>query len=96
MITWLIVLIAVLGILFIAKLSHLKHKLSIILLLTFLLFIYLSFVKVVNSNSIDLGSANGFFSGVKLYFSWLGHAFGNMKVITGNVVRMDWFSNSTG
>ncbi len=96
MITWLIVLAIVLGILFVAKLSHLKHKLSIIFLMVFLLFLYLSFVKVLSSNSVELDSAKGFFSGIKLYFSWLGQTFGNLKVITGNAVRMNWFSNSTG
>lgn len=96
MIAWIIVLAAVLAILFIAKLSHLKHKLSIIALIGFVLIVMLTFMKVANTNSLDVGSTSGFFSGVKLYFSWLGNAFNNFKVLTGNVVRMDWFSNSTG
>ena len=51
---------------------------------------------VINANSVDLTSASGIFSSVRLYFSWLGHSFDNLQVLTGNVVRMDWFGNSTG
>lgn len=94
--TWIIILLAILGIVFIAKLSHLKHKISISFAILFLLFIYLSFVKVLNSNELDVNSAGEFFSATKLYFSWLGHAFSNIKVLTGNAIRMDWFTNSTG
>ena len=95
-ITWIIILVAVLGMLFIGKLSHIKHRLSIILLILFLLLIYLSFVRVAGGSSVDLKSASGFFDGIKLYFSWLGHLFANMKIITGNAVRMEWFGNATG
>jgi hypothetical protein len=96
MIGWILIIAAILGIVFIAQLSHFKHKFSVIFLVLFLLFLVFSFLAVANSNSLHLGSATGFFSGIKLYFSWLGHAFDNMRVITGNVVRMDWFTNSTG
>ena len=96
-ITWLIILIAVLAILFLARIKSAKHKISLILLVLFILFVYFSFTGVAKSNSIDLSSASGVFSAGKLYFSWLGHAFGNAKTITGNAVRMDWFpANSTG
>ena len=92
---WIIILIAFLAVLFIAKLSHLKHKLSIIFLLVFLLFIGFSFMKVADTNSVEIDSASGFMSAAQLYMSWLGHAFDNMRVLTGNAVRMNWFSNST-
>jgi len=93
---WLILILAVLGIAFIAQLSHLKHKAGIIALIVFLAFMGITFVLVARANSVDLGSSSGFFSGIKLYFSWIGHALGNLKVLTGNAVRMEWFSNSTG
>ena len=93
--TWIIVIAAVLGILFIAKLSHLKHKFSMIFLVLFVLLLYLSFAKVASIHSVDLGSVSGFASGMKVYLSWIGNAFDNMRVITGNAARVDWFSNST-
>jgi len=93
---WLVVLVAILGVLFVAKLSHLKHRLSITGLILFLLFVYITFVVIADNNSVDIGSFKGFFTGIKVYFSWLGHIFGNVRTITGNVVRMDWITNSTG
>lgn len=92
------ILIAIAAIAVILKLQmgHLKQKFFIIVLIVIFLFFGITFVKVVNANSINLSSASGVFSGVKLYFSWLGHSFDNLQVLTGNVVRMNWFSNSTG
>jgi purine-cytosine permease-like protein len=91
-----VILVAVLGIMFIAKLSHMKHKISVISVIVLCLFLYLSFVGVAHTNSIKISSFTEFFTAGKLYFSWLGHVFDNMRTITGNVVRMDWMTNSTG
>ena len=96
MLTWIIVFAAVIGILLITQLNHFKHKFGVIILILFLLFLSLSFMNVINDNSVDLSSTSGFFSAFKLYFSWLGHVFDNMKVITGNAVRMNWAGNSSG
>lgn len=96
MIEWIIVILAIAGIVLIAKFSHLKHRFGVILLIVFLLFIYLTFSSVVSNNNINLKTASGLFKGIKLYFSWLGHAFDNLKVLTGNAIKMDWGTNSTG
>lgn len=96
MISWVIILIGVLAIAFISKLSHLKHKLSITMVILFLLFLVLSFNNVVMNNSVNLASPSGIVSAMQLYFSWLGQVLGNLQVVTGNVVRMDWSGNFTG
>lgn len=95
---WWIVVGAILAIVIVTKLihfKHLKHKISAIAIVCLLLFLGLSFMKITQTNSVDLKSPTGIFSGINLYFSWLGQVFGNVKVITGNVVRMDWFGNLT-
>ena len=89
---WIILVLGILGIVFIAKLSHLKHKLSISFVVGFILLLVLSFLKVASTNGIELSGLPGFFSAVQVYFFWMGHVFDNLRVITGNVVRMDWFS----
>lgn len=94
MLFWILLILGVLAIYFILKLSHLKYKVSLTFLIGFLLFLILTFVKVISNNSIELSSPTGIFSAVKLYFSWLGHVFSNIKVITGNMIKMDWFPSN--
>lgn len=96
MIGWIILILAIVAIFFLIKMKHLKHQFWIILALLFLVFIYLSFTSVIKANDIDLKSPSGIFAASKLYFSWIWHAFSNVKVLTGNAVRMEWFGNSTG
>lgn len=91
-IIWLLIIAAILIVLFITKLSHLKHKFSTSAIVIFGLLIIVTFLKVANTNSVDLWSFDGFFSGLKIYFLWLGHFADNLRVVTGNVIRMDWFS----
>ena len=89
---WILLIVGILGIIFITKLSHLKNKLSMSLLVIFVLFIVITFLKVADANGIELTSVPAFFSAITVYFFWIGHVFDNLRVVTGNVVRMDWFS----
>jgi len=91
---WLLIVLLVIAMLVVSKLvhfKHLKHKLTAIIIVLLLFFLYLSFTTIVKNNSITLSNVSGIFSAVKIYFSWLVHVFGNLKDITGNVVKMDWF-----
>jgi len=97
MIGWvLLILVAAFIVVFKFNIGEMKHKIYFFFVLLFLSLFIFTFIKVIDANSVDLTSASGIFSSVKLYFSWLGHAFDNMQVLTGNVVRMDWFGNATG
>ena len=98
MIGWILLILFVVVLVVILKINigDFKYKTYFFLVLFFLVLFIFTFVKVVNANSVDLNSASGVFSGVKLYFIWLGHAFDNVQVLTGNAVRMNWFGNSTG
>ena len=95
MIGWIILIGAIAAIVFLAQLSHFRHRFRIMALVIVLLLLSLTFIKVASINSVELGSASGVFSAVKVYFLWLGHIFDNLRTITGNIVRMDWFSVSS-
>ena len=93
---WVIILIAVVAVFVVSKaihFKHFKHKVCAIALILLLLFIFSTFTAVIKSNSIDLKTASGVISAGKIYFSWLGQAFGNLRVLTGNAIRMDWMPN---
>ncbi|MEK6886010.1 MAG: hypothetical protein AABX17_03525 [Nanoarchaeota archaeon] len=98
MIGWILLILvaAALIVVFKMNIGEMKHKIYLFFVLLFFVVFIFTFMKVVNANSVDLTSASGIFSSVKLYFSWLGHAFSNVQVLTGNVVRMNWFGNMTG
>ena len=99
MVNWLLILIAVIAIFVVSKMIHFKHwkhRMTAILIILFLLFVGLTFLKVSSNNSLDFKSPAGILSAAKIYFSWLVQVFNNVKIITGNVVRMDWSGNLTG
>jgi hypothetical protein len=52
------------------------------------LFLYLTISGVVKSNDIDIKTAKGVFEAGKVYALWLGEAFSNAKIITGNVISV--------
>jgi hypothetical protein len=95
-ILWLIVLLGIGAVIFIGKMGHFRHKLSIIVPVVLLLFIFVTFMNVAHKNSLELRSFGDLFTGLNLYFSWLGHLLGNIGTLTGNAVKMDWIGNSTG
>ncbi len=100
MVQWILVALAIIAVVVVSKLihfKHLKHRLTAIFLILLLFFAYSSVSSVIKSNSVDLKSPSGVFQAAKLYFSWLGYVFDNVRVVTGNVIRMDWApQNLTG
>ena len=96
MIALIVMTLIVVGIWIFSELTRWKHKFWTILLIGLLLFAYLSFVIVLKNQDINYRSFSGLMTAGKLYFSWLGNVFVNMKTITTNAIKMDWRgTNST-
>lgn len=85
-----IVSILILGIWILIEVKRMKHKFFAIFLIALILFSYVSFSAIMKNNNIDLKTVEGLSKATKLYFLWLGSAFGNMKSITTNAIKMDW------
>jgi len=85
-----IVSVLVLGIWILIEVKRMRHKFFAIFLIALILFSYISFSVTMKNNDVDLTSVDGLTKATKLYFLWLGSAFGNMKSITANAVKMDW------
>jgi len=93
---WIIIVVLIVVAFFLLKVYHLKHRITLILVILLLLFFYLSASSVFSKYNVDLKSVSGIERGVKIYFAWLVGAFGNMKDITANAIKMDWkFENKT-
>ncbi len=87
------ILIAAVWLLFGFK--RVKHKILSIFLIALILFSFFSFNVVFKGKEISIKNVSDLGNIAKLYFSWLGNALGNMKIITGQAVKMDWQGNKT-
>lgn len=87
---WILIVILVGLLFFLAKARYLKHKVYILLSIVLVLLFYISVSAAIAGHDIDLNSISGWESAGRIYFSWLGNALSNMKVIAGNAVKMDW------
>ncbi|MFA4953044.1 MAG: hypothetical protein WC584_02375 [Candidatus Pacearchaeota archaeon] len=94
-VTLLIVAVAVIAIYVLVELKRFRHKIFAILLIALILFVYLTAIYVFKGKDVNLKTASGFIEGVKIYFSWLLSAFGNLKTITANAIHMDWGGNKS-
>ena len=89
-VTFIIIAVLVVGIWLIIEAKRLKHKVVAIVLIMLIIFTYVSFTVVIKNNEIDLKTTSGWTSASKLYFSWLGGIFGNVKSITAYAFKQDW------
>jgi len=85
-----IVLLLVLGIWILIEVKRMRHKIFAVFLIALILFTYISFTVIIKNNDVDLKTVDGLAKATKLYFSWIGFAFFNVKSITTNAIRMDW------
>ena len=87
--------VVVIGILFSVKLKKVKHELFAIFLIAVLLIGVFSFVMAFKGKNISIKNVNDLGKAVKIYFSWFGNAANNVKMITAQVVKMNWQGNKT-
>jgi hypothetical protein len=90
-----VIAILIITILLALELKKMKHKLFAILLIALILFGFFSFNTVFKDKEVKIETISDVGNVVKLYFSWLGTAFNNVKVITTQAIKMDWQGNST-
>ncbi|MFH1801769.1 MAG: hypothetical protein ABH804_02990 [archaeon] len=93
--TLIVIAVFVIAAWIIIEMKRFRHKILAIFLIALILFSYLSFTAVFRERNIDYKSLNGVTEATKIYFSWLGSVFGNIKSITTNAVKMDWGANSS-
>lgn len=88
--------IAIFLIWFILEFKRFRHKLLAIFLISLVLFGYFTINSVVlQRNDVDLGSVGGVIAAGKIYLSWLGSIFGNIKSITADAIHLNWSYNSS-
>jgi len=78
------------------EIKRMKHKVFAIFLISLILFGYISAGFVFREKEVDFKTVPGLINAGKIYFSWLVSVAGNFKVITSDVINMDWKTNSSG
>ena len=92
--TLFIVSVVVIAIWVIVEVKRVKHKIFALFLIGLIIASYLSAAFVFRGQDINLTSVSGVLTASKIYFSWLGNVFVNVKEITANAIKMDWSSRS--
>jgi len=94
-VTLFVIIAAVVLIYILVEFKRLRHKAFAVLLIGLILFSYISAAIIFKDQDVDLKSVPGIIAASRLYFSWIGNVFYNMKDITANAVKMDWGSNKS-
>ena len=90
-----IIAILVISIWVIIELKRLRHKVFAIVLIALILFFYISIPYTLKDQDINFKTTEGIFEGAKIYGAWMASAFGNIKSITTNAIKMDWSNTNS-
>lgn len=71
-----------------------RHKFFSHFLIILLIFLVFTFAISIRNETVDFKTASGVLGAGKIYFNWLGSAFGNVKSITGYATKLDWDSSN--
>ena len=94
-ITLLVVGILVVAVWIFIEIKRFKHKLFAIFLIVLILLAYVSLAYTFKGQVINFKTVGGWETAAKVYFSFLGTVFGNLKTMTSHAVKMDWRANSS-
>lgn len=87
---WAIIVVLIVLAFLILRIKHLKHKVFLVIIIMILLFFYTTGSRILAEQNVNWKSLSGLEKGVKVYFSWLGGIFSNLKTMTANAIKMDW------
>ena len=62
------------------------------ILVFFLIFFTLGALIIISNNNLALYNHKNFYEFRKLYSNWLGNVWKDAQVVTGNVIKLNWFS----
>src|SRR3989338_565364 len=88
--SWIIIATLIILAFIFLRIGHMKHRFFLIFIIVLLLFFYLTASRIFKEYDINYKSAAGMEKGAKIYFSWFGGLFGNIKAVTTDAIKMDW------
>jgi hypothetical protein len=91
----LLIVAFIIVILMLLKFKKLKHEIFAFFLILLILFAFFSFTLAFKGQNVTISNLSDVNGAVKIYLSWFGNAFDNVKVITTQAVKMNWEGNKT-
>jgi Na+/phosphate symporter len=96
MISWILITVFVIALIVIVKFKEIRHKFGFLFIVFILLFLAITIWQVYKNNNLSFDTFDDLISASRIYVSWLGQVFTNVKGVTGYVVNQQWgLSNST-
>ena len=77
------------------ELQRFRHKLYAYFLIGAIIFLALSFSLVTNKYHLDYSSPSGVLTAGKIYFTWIGSFFHNIKALTSYAIKLKWGMNES-
>ena len=62
------------------------------ILMFLLIFFILGALIIISNNNLALFNHKNFYEFNRLYFNWLENIFLDAQTITGNIIKLNWFS----
>ena len=91
----LLIAVFIIAILTFLRFKKLNHEIFAFFLILLILFSFFSFTLAFKDKDISIANFSDVTKAVKIYFSWFGNAFANVKMITTQAIRMNWQGNKT-
>jgi len=61
------------------------------ILIFILMFLVISSLIIINNNNLKVFEKEDFHKFSKIYTNWVDKVFLNLRIITGNAVKLEWF-----
>jgi hypothetical protein len=90
-----IIVVLIIAIWMIFGFKRIKYKFLVLFLMALVLFSIFSFNSAFKGKDLSVNNISDLGKIIKVYFSWLGNVFTNLKTISGQAVKMDWQGNNT-
>jgi len=90
MLSILALVVFIIAIFIIMKMTTIRRKFYFIAIAIILLLLFTSFDAAYSKTKVNLTNFEGFVSAGKVYLSWIGHAFTNVRTISSYAVKQDW------
>jgi len=91
----LLVAVFIVIVLTLLRFKKLKHEIFAFFLILVILFAFFSFTVAFKGKDVTISNFSDVANAAKIYFSWFGNAFDNIKIITAQAVKMNWEGNKT-
>jgi hypothetical protein len=91
---WIILIVAIALVYVFFTLKKYRHKVWAFLLISIIIFLFITGTIAFAGKGINFQTNDGLKQAGNLYVAWLGHSLSNLKVLTGNAIKMDWTSTN--